>query len=240
MVQGNKPNPARLRIVLAFGALGLFAVAGVVALAAGLSFHGLTASPDAIVRIIRSWGAWGALAAIALMIAHSFLPLPAEVIAVANGIIFGPVWGTVITWTGAMLGAWAAFGLARLFGRPLVETFVPARYRHTLDDWAETRGAMTLLILRLIPIVAFNLINYAVGLARISSWTFTWTTGLGILPMTLLMVVLGDRLASVSGEAGLVVLAGVLLAWLAVKLLRKRLPLHRPGRRSPARPRSGS
>lgn len=55
-----------------------------------------------------------------------------------------------------------------------------------------------------------------------------------------LMVVLGDRLASVSGEAGLIVLTGVLLAWLAVKLLRKRLPPHRPGRRSPARPRSGS
>ncbi len=46
---------------------------------------------------------------------------------------------------------------------------------------------MPLLILRLIPIIAFNLINYAVGLARISWWTFTWTTGLGILPMTLLM-----------------------------------------------------
>ena len=161
-------------------------------------------------------------------------------IAVANGMIFGPVWGTVITWTGAMFGAWAAFGLARLFGRPLVVTCVPERYRNTLDNWAETRGAMPLLIFRLIPIVAFNLINYAVGLARISWWTFTWTTGLGILPMIVLMVVLGDRLASVFGETWLNVLAGALLAWLAVKVLRKHLPPHRPGRRSPFRSRSGS
>jgi uncharacterized membrane protein YdjX (TVP38/TMEM64 family) len=56
------------------------------------------------------------------------------------------------------------------------------------------RGAAVLLISRLIPVIAFNLINYAAGLAGISWWTFLWTTGLGILPLTALFTIMGDRL----------------------------------------------
>ena len=55
-----------------------------------------------------------------MMILHSFLPFPAEFVAIANGVIFGPVWGTVITWAGAMLGAFLAFFLARQCGQPFV------------------------------------------------------------------------------------------------------------------------
>ena len=40
--------------------------------------------------------------------------------------------------------------------------------------------------------IAFNLINYAAGLSRVGWWTFAWTTGLGILPVTVLMAALGE------------------------------------------------
>ena len=63
--------------------------------------------------LIRSWGAWGVLGSIGLMVAHSFLPFPSEIIALANGMLYGPLWGTLITWVGAMLGAAAAFGVDR-------------------------------------------------------------------------------------------------------------------------------
>ena len=42
-----------------------------------------------------------------LMVLHSFVPFPAEFVAMANGMLYGPIWGTVITWSGAMLGAFA-------------------------------------------------------------------------------------------------------------------------------------
>ena len=54
------------------------------------------------------------------MVLHSFVPFPAEVVAMANGMLYGPLWGTLITWVGAMLGAYLAFGLARWLGRPFV------------------------------------------------------------------------------------------------------------------------
>ncbi|MCX5911149.1 MAG: TVP38/TMEM64 family protein [Deltaproteobacteria bacterium] len=145
-----------------------------------------------IMEFMKSWDYWGVLASIGMMILHSFLPFPAEFVAIANGVIFGPVWGTVITWVGAMLGAFLAFLLARRLGQPFVRRVLSKRKTHTLERWVARHGLGTLFIGRFIPIISFNLINYAAGLTKISWWTFGWTTGVGILPMTVLMVVMGD------------------------------------------------
>jgi uncharacterized membrane protein YdjX (TVP38/TMEM64 family) len=67
--------------------------------------------------VILAWGHWGVLASIGLMVIHSFVPFPAELVALANGMLYGPVWGTVVTWIGAMLGAFLAFGLSRSSSR---------------------------------------------------------------------------------------------------------------------------
>ena len=63
--------------------------------------------------------------------------------------------------------------------------------------------------------ISFNLINYAAGLTRISWWTFTWATGLGILPLTTLMVVMGDRLWSGGTGVWLSLVLAAALGWLA-------------------------
>ena len=90
---------------------------------------------------ILSWGPFGVVASIALMVAHSFVPFPAEFVAVANGMLFGVVWGVVITWTGAMLGAFAAFGLARLLGRPFVAKMVHGKDNwRRIDEWTADQG----------------------------------------------------------------------------------------------------
>ena len=165
---------------------------------------------------IVSFGSWGVAASIGLMVLHSFVPFPAELLALANGMIYGPFWGTVITWTGAMLGAFAAFGLARCFGRPLTERLVPTRHLARLDIWAARGGWRALLIVRFLPMIAFNLINYAAGLARVSWWTFAWTTGLGILPVTVLMAALGEGFDRLPWMLWLLLAAigGSLLLWL--------------------------
>ena len=90
------------------------------ALGAGMPLRGFELSVEAVEAEILSWGMWGVAAAILLMVLHSFVPFPAEVVAMANGMLYGPLWGTLITWVGAMLGAYLAFGLARWLGRPFV------------------------------------------------------------------------------------------------------------------------
>jgi uncharacterized membrane protein YdjX (TVP38/TMEM64 family) len=178
--------------------------------------------------LIRSWGMWGVFGSICLMIVHSFVPFPAEFIAFANGMAYGPVWGTVITWTGAMLGALIAFGLARKLGRPFVEKMVAKRDWHSLDDWAAKDGWRVVLVARFIPVIAFNLINYAAGLTRLTWWQFTWTTAVGILPLTLLMVIMGDNIESLGWASWLLLLAGGIALWLVVRRqMQARLGLMR-------------
>lgn len=175
---------------------------------------GFELSVAGVERTIRSWGMWGVAGAILLMVLHSFVPFPAEIVAMANGMLYGPLWGTLITWTGAMLGAWLAFGLARWLGRPFVRAMIARRHHEQLDDWVARQGGGVLFLSRFVPVISFNLINYAAGLTAISWWTFTWATGLGILPLTFLMVLAGHGLWSGAAAAWLWLLLAALVGWL--------------------------
>lgn len=153
---------------------------------------GISLTTEDFANFIKSLGAMGVAGSIVLMILHSFVPFPAELLTMANGMVYGPLWGVIITWVGAMFGAYAAFGLTRWLGRPFIEKWAPSNYKMKIDAWSQEEGATALLIARLIPVISFNVINYAAGLTKVSLWTFFWTTGIGILPMTILMVMLGD------------------------------------------------
>ncbi|ACR32748.1 TVP38/TMEM64 family protein (plasmid) [Burkholderia glumae] len=176
------------------------------------------------VAAIRSLGAWGMLLSIALMTVHSFLPFPAEVIAIANGVIYGPVWGSVITWVGAMIGATSAFGIVRGLGRPFVRWMLPARQQAQLASWSRQHAGLTILLARLLPAIAFNLVNYASALTDVSLWTFLWATGIGILPLTICLNLLGDRmLTGWNGLAFVVATLALALTCVAVyRLVRRR------------------
>ncbi len=146
------PRVAWLGLIL----LGVALIAGALYIGTQTGF-----SAKGIEVTIQSWGAWGVFASIGLMILHSFVPFPAEFLAIANGMVYGPLWGTVVTWTGAMLGAFLAFGLARALGRPFVAMMVARKDRYLLDELAATQGGRLVLISRLVPVIAFNLVNYA-------------------------------------------------------------------------------
>ena len=93
-------------------------------------------STDAFAQFMRDAGGWGSAPSTGLMAIHSFIPFPAEFFAFVNGLVYGPMWGSVITWVGAMLGAFAAFGVARWFCCSFVESIVPCRHRARLDHWS--------------------------------------------------------------------------------------------------------
>ena len=163
-----------------------------------------------IINFIRSLGAWGPLGSIGLMVIHSFIPFPAELLTIANGMVFGPFWGVVITWSGAMLGAYTSFGLTRVYGRPFVAKKVNPSKLKKLDLWVQQQGAISLLLSRFIPLISFNLINYGAGLTKISWRTFTWTTGIGILPITIIMVTMGNNFNMFPWWAWLILLTTII------------------------------
>ena len=97
-------------------------------------------STDAFAQFLRDADGWGVAPSIGLMVIHSFIPFLAEFEAFANGLVYGPMWGSFITWVGAVLGAFAAFGVARWFGRLFVESIVPCRHRARLGRWSARSG----------------------------------------------------------------------------------------------------
>ena len=210
---------ARGRVLVAVLIVLLIAAGAVAAYVLLRPLSGLEMSAETVQELILSWGAWGVAGSILLMVLHSFIPFPAEIVAIANGMVYGPIWGTVVTWTGAMLGAYLAFGLARLLGRPFVITMVADRHRQSVDAWTARQGGGTLFFARFIPVISFNLINYAAGLTSISWWTFTWATGLGILPLTYLMVLLGDHMWTGETQIWIWLLAAGAAGWLAWRLV---------------------
>jgi uncharacterized membrane protein YdjX (TVP38/TMEM64 family) len=183
-------------MLLALGIVGAIALI-LVATPLGTQLWGLLRDPSAkrLAQVLPVTATWLAVVIVGLMILHTLIPLPAELLAVAAGMALGPFWGFLITWVGAMLGAFLGFFLARALGQPFLRHLITAQ---CLTQWLQRlQHADTILLLavRLLPVISFNLINYTLGLSPIGWWRFTWTTGVGIVPVTVFMVVFGSHLS---------------------------------------------
>ena len=164
---------------------------------------------------LAGMGDWALLVAPLVMAGVAILPIPAEAPAMLNGALFGPVTGTFITWTGALLGALISFEIARALGRPVASRIVPERTLDRADALVAQAGWTGLLVLRLLPMVAFTAINWGAGLTSVSRWTFVWTTALGIVPGAIVFTASGSGLAALikrgAGPVGWAAVAAVLL-----------------------------
>lgn len=152
-------------------------------------------------------GGWAYLIAPLVMAAVAILPIPAEAPALVNGMLFGPVAGTAVTWSGAMLGAVASFEIARAAGRPAAARWLRPEALERADRLVARAGWGGLLLARFIPLIAFTALNWGAGLTPIGRWTFVWTTGLGILPGAILFTATGWGLGGLMGRLPWVALA---------------------------------
>jgi uncharacterized membrane protein YdjX (TVP38/TMEM64 family) len=151
-----------------------------------LDGDGGEARVEAVFTNIEVWmaglGVWALVAAPLVMVVVSILPIPAEAAALANGMLFGPLLGTAITWVGAMLGAWISYEIARSGGRSLAGRCASDEALGRVDAAAASAGWWGLLILRFVPLVAFTALNWGSGLCGVPRGRFLWTTALGITP----------------------------------------------------------
>ncbi len=179
----------------------------------------------------QEWEAWRAaqpLLAGALFflgyVTVSALSLPgATVMTLAAGAFFGLGWGTLIVSFASSIGATLAF----LSARWLLGDWVNARFGErmaALNAGMAKDGGFYLFTLRLVPVLPFFVINLAMGLTAIRTWTFYWVSQIGMLAATLVYVNAGTQLAHIDSIAAIVspaVLASLVLLGIFPLVARK-------------------
>ena len=150
------------RIVLPRLLLGLVLVAG----SLWLVLYRNQLDPALIENAMRTLGPLGPAAHVVLFALGTILFVPGILFALAGGVLFGPVWGTILNLAGATLGATAAFLAARYVTGDLVRRKAGGRLDRLIAG-VEAEGWRFVAFVRLVPLVPFNLLNYALGLTRI-------------------------------------------------------------------------
>jgi uncharacterized membrane protein YdjX (TVP38/TMEM64 family) len=166
---------------------------------------------------VAGLGAWGPVAFILGYAAATVAFAPGAVLTLAAGPIFGLVKGSIYVFVAASLGACLAFLAARHGMRRTIERRVADRPRFAAIDRAIARdGRRIVFLLRLSPVFPFNLLNYALGLTRVSFVDYA-VACLGMIPGTILYVYLG----ALGGQAAVAASGGDDTApWIwAVRLL---------------------
>jgi uncharacterized membrane protein YdjX (TVP38/TMEM64 family) len=149
---------------------------------------------DAMREELDSLGTVAVLVLVGIALVHAIVPFPAEFPTAAAGFVFGFALGfplMVFAWT---LSCLVAYALARGVGPPLLDR-IAGKERMEATDRLIARGGWPILLAgRLIPVVPYNLVSYAAGATRVPLGRFTWTTALGVMPLTALTSLLGQRL----------------------------------------------
>lgn len=176
---------------------------------------------------LQAWvegaGAVGPVLFMGLYAVATVLFLPGAVITLAGGALFGPLWGTLWNLTGATVGAALAFLIARHLGADWVARRAGPRLQR-LNEGVASEGWRFVAFVRLVPLFPFNLLNYALGLTRISFVTYLLATWVFMLPGAFAYTWLGHAgRQALSGGDGLVRNVTIALSLLAAVTLLPRL-----------------
>ena len=126
----------------------------------------------------------------------------ATVMTLVAGAIFGLWWGTVIVSFASSLGATLAFLASRYVLRDWIQRKFGDRLA-AINAGIAKDGPFYLFTLRLVPVFPFFVINLAMGLTPIRTWTFYWVSQLGMLAGTLVYVNAGTEIAKIESLGGI-------------------------------------
>ena len=135
----------------------------------------------AIINWINTLGILGPVFFLLLYCLATIFFLPTMVLTLAGGALFGPVLGTLFNLLGASIGAACAFCISRY----LVFDWLASKKNiriNKLIAGVEGRGWQFVALLRLVPVIPFNLVNYGLGVTRIKFSHYLMATVIFLIP----------------------------------------------------------
>lgn len=176
------------------------------------------------VQSFTSWtGKFGMLGAIifaSVYVVAVVALAPVWPLSVAAGLAFG-LWGIPLVIVSATTGASLAFLVARFLVRDRVTDLTRKRaVLDAVDKAVAEEGWKVVVLLRLSPLVPFNLQNYFLGATEIGFFPYLAATFLGIMPGSAAYVYLGilGRAAAAGEQGGGGLKIGLLAAGLAATI----------------------
>lgn len=184
-------------------------------------------TPQQLQQALQQTGGWAPVLYIGLFILLPTFFFPVAVLALAGGLLFGLWWGSVYTFIGAVLNCALMFLLVRYVGRSqvqrLVEQKLSPQWQRRLQMADGKEGFLLLIILRLIPAVPYNLINYTFGLTGISFSSYLLASAIGIIPGTFAFINIGDKTLEAGSPSFWIAIGLLVLLLVVTGLLGKKL-----------------
>jgi len=136
-----------------------------------------------LVEFVESHGLWGAIIFILLHIVATVIGIPGVILTIVGGVLFGLIWGSILSLIGATLGAIGAFWMARYLLWDWAQQRVRDRKLLCSFNQAVLQKPLSfVLIVRFAPISPFNLVNFVFGMTTIHWLPYSLGTLIGIIP----------------------------------------------------------
>lgn len=157
------------------------------------------------------------------------LALPGVTFAIAAGLLFGPVWGTLACALAATVGACVAFLAGRYFLKDAVKPMLERSplLRRLLFEGAGKSDIYLLMVTRLVPLFPYNLQNFAYGVTDIRFSRYALYSALFMLPGTAIYTVGAAGVTDAQHRGACLIFAvGLFVVVLLLSLFLKRRVLH--------------
>lgn len=155
--------------------------------------HGITLRhlPRTLSVLIRSFGFWGPVLLLILHLLRTFVVfVPATVLTIVGGSLYGPVFGLLLNVVGDNLSASFGFILGRLFGRRFIKEHEHG-WMKKYDSALCENGLLAIFFMRFL-FFPFDMMNYGAGMTSIPYAQYAIGTFLGMLPAIIMLTVLGN------------------------------------------------
>jgi uncharacterized membrane protein YdjX (TVP38/TMEM64 family) len=182
-----------------------------------------TSAPDVLtcgaltrLQCVASWmrdlGPLGVLLSVLTMTLAALTMFPGEAAAMANGAVYGALWGSLLSWAGGMIGANIAFAAARAIGPHAIGLLLSRAHYARICAWTDSNGRLALMMARLIPLFPYFAINYTAGLIGMRWWPFNWISAIGMAPAAITFTTVGAHAGEISWLNWGAIVIGVVVA----------------------------
>lgn len=149
-------------------------------------------------------------------------PIPFSIMTVAGGIVFGGFAGTILSFIGSTAGGIVDFLFARRIGSAIFKKSMEKKLNE-LAEIIKEKEILKIAMLRLIPFMNFDVLNYALGISGVSLKNFIIGSWIGLAPWFVTLGIAGYSIRTSNRVAFMITSALILFLMILFTFLTERM-----------------